>query len=355
MSNLSQFLAKPIPGLGFSGTDLTYLNSAARLLVENTDAGANADYPYLLLRTDRQIANAGGAIKFQAKNSVAVQIDAGVLRLQLNTLTSTLESSQLDFSVYGAGAVKTFSFRGDLTSVVPAVAGALSLGTAALPWSSVNAGDGTSGVTLSGAVAGPKVGTVTNHQFDLVQNNAVRLSLQTAGTIQMAASLIFSSNTRRITADMDNATLTLRFAFQTSTVNAATSLGVIANGTGVSAGVAVYGSNDASNGPSLTMTSTNAAATLNSTKAGTGTTQALSFQIDGTTAMQIATNKDILAGLSGAATTIAAGLFYIQAAAGAPTGVPTVRAGYVPVYFDSTNLFLYFYTGGTWKKSTVYA
>jgi hypothetical protein len=44
--------------------------------------------------------------------------------------------------------------------------------------------------------------------------------------------------------------------------------------------------------------------------------------------------------------------------AAAPAAPPPWHADmlrYVPMYFDTTNLFLYFYTGGAWKKSTVYA
>lgn len=51
-----------------------------------------------------------------------------------------------------------------------------------------------------------------------------------------------------------------------------------------------------------------------------------------------------------------AGFLYIPGGAGAPSGVPAIAgAGLVPLYFDQTNLFLYAYTGGAWKKSTVYA
>lgn len=66
------------------------------------------------------------------------------------------------------------------------------------------------------------------------------------------------------------------------------------------------------------------------------------------------TNGDMLFGKGSAATADTTGHHYIQAVAGAPSGVPTGYSGYVPMRYDSTNNFLYIYNGG-WKKSTVYA
>lgn len=46
------------------------------------------------------------------------------------------------------------------------------------------------------------------------------------------------------------------------------------------------------------------------------------------------------------------GFFYIPAAAGAPSGVPTAISGQVPMYYDSTNNYFYVYNGA-WKKVTL--
>jgi hypothetical protein len=48
-------------------------------------------------------------------------------------------------------------------------------------------------------------------------------------------------------------------------------------------------------------------------------------------------------------TSMTNGFFYIPAAGGAPSGVPTAVAGRVPMYYDTTNNNFYIYNGA-WKK-----
>lgn len=64
---------------------------------------------------------------------------------------------------------------------------------------------------------------------------------------------------------------------------------------------------------------------------------------------------NVVIGTAALATNAAFGFLYIPTCAGAPTGTPTTHTGMVPMIFDTTNKFLYFYVGGAWIKSTVYA
>lgn len=60
-------------------------------------------------------------------------------------------------------------------------------------------------------------------------------------------------------------------------------------------------------------------------------------------------------GTSALATNATEGFFHIQSCAGAPSGTPaTIPTGQIPMVWDSSNLQLYAYTGGAWKKSAVF-
>lgn len=56
--------------------------------------------------------------------------------------------------------------------------------------------------------------------------------------------------------------------------------------------------------------------------------------------------------VAGGSTGMTDGFFYIPAAAGAPTGVPTAIANTVPMYYDTTNNKFYVYNGA-WKSVTL--
>lgn len=56
--------------------------------------------------------------------------------------------------------------------------------------------------------------------------------------------------------------------------------------------------------------------------------------------------------VAGGSTGMTDGFFYIPAAAGAPTGVPTTVSGCVPMYYDTTNNKFYVYNGA-WKSVTL--
>lgn len=83
----------------------------------------------------------------------------------------------------------------------------------------------------------------------------------------------------------------------------------------------------------------------------TGGTAALNLTINGTSALLVSSTGNVSSG-SSVGTTMTNGFFYIPAAAGAPTGVPTAISGRVPMYYDSTNNQFYVYNGA-WKKVTL--
>jgi hypothetical protein len=85
---------------------------------------------------------------------------------------------------------------------------------------------------------------------------------------------------------------------------------------------------------------------------GGGTARNMTFQTDGTSAFTLDTNQ-ILFPAGTLATTMTKFFINIPGAAGVPSGTPATTTGF-PLYWDSTNLQLYVYTGGAWKKSAVF-
>lgn len=186
----------------------------------------------------------------------------------------------------------------------------------------------------------------------LVLQNSAALALF---TVDVNGNIIFGSTGKKITGDFSNATDASKVMFQTTTATSGTDVGAITNGVAAAgSGFTAYAGPDSAATNFLRIAATTAGVSINSTKSGAGVAQDLTLQASGVTSFTMKANNDLMLGIAGT-TTLAAGMVYLTSAAGAPTGVPTVRAGYVPIYFDSTNLFLYFYTGGAWKKSTVYA
>jgi hypothetical protein len=83
-----------------------------------------------------------------------------------------------------------------------------------------------------------------------------------------------------------------------------------------------------------------------STNTTIGTAYALNVAGGTTTLRNLVPNASL-------ATNMTDGFFNIPGAAGAPSGTPNNTTGF-PAYWDSTNLQLYIYTGGAWKKSAAF-
>jgi hypothetical protein len=88
---------------------------------------------------------------------------------------------------------------------------------------------------------------------------------------------------------------------------------------------------------------------------GSNNATSLALGTNGVMRVEITSAGSLVIGGAAVATNATDGFPYMPTCAGAPTGVPSAFAGRAPFVFDSTNNFLYFYVGGSWKKSTVYA
>lgn len=86
----------------------------------------------------------------------------------------------------------------------------------------------------------------------------------------LAGSLNFSGTGRRITADFSNATVANQLAFQTSTANNNTRVGILPNGTGNVARVAVCNNSDPTNSSEVSLAATSTDTRIESSLRGSG-------------------------------------------------------------------------------------
>lgn len=190
-----------------------------------------------------------------------------------------------------------------------------------------------------------------HQEYATAVNNVVTGYLPLDGSGTMTGNLAFSGTGLRITGDFSNATLTSRVAYQTSTANAATTVQVLPNGTGTESAFAFFSKSDGSAAqPIGVMLQSGSVTALSASTANSGAQGTVALEVGTTQVLVGQTNTDVTLGPSGAATTMSTGFPYVPAAAGAPTGTPTARTGYVPLYYDSTGNNLYAYNGGGWKK-----
>jgi hypothetical protein len=118
--------------------------------------------------------------------------------------------------------------------------------------------------------------------------------LTLSGSTTLTGNLAFTSTGQRITGDMSNATITNRFAFQSSTTNGNTSLNSIPNGSAVTATFNFYNSSDITNASLLAigvLGSTDA--TIRSNISGTGTYLPLTMYTGGSERMRIDTSGNV--------------------------------------------------------------
>jgi hypothetical protein len=106
-----------------------------------------------------------------------------------------------------------------------------------------------------------------------------------------SGNLTFTGTGNRITGDFSNATVANRVAFQTSTVNAATQVAAIPNGTATGSGFQAHNNADLTNSSSATMAVTaSGEARFSSAIQGTGTYLPMTFYTGGSEKMRILTS-----------------------------------------------------------------
>jgi hypothetical protein len=126
-------------------------------------------------------------------------------------------------------------------------------------------------------------------------------NLATTGSVTSAGSsnsgnLAFTGTGNRITGDFSNATVANRAMFQTSTVNTASDVGIIPNGTASTASVSTFNSSAPDNSAFLGLSITSSEARLRSSILGTGTYLPMTFQTGGSERMRVDTSGNFYVG-----------------------------------------------------------
>ena len=125
--------------------------------------------------------------------------------------------------------------------------------------------------------------TITN-----VTITTANVTTANIGTAFVSGNVSFTSTGNRITGDFSNATFASRVVFQTSTVNGATQLSAIPNGTGTVSTLQLYNNSDIANSSRTNLAIISTEARLSSDITGTGTYLPMAFSAGGSEAMRIA-------------------------------------------------------------------
>jgi hypothetical protein len=170
----------------------------------------------------------------------------------------------------------------------------------------------------------------------------------TGASLSLGGDITLTGSARRLRADMSSSPISNRFGFQTSTTDGNTVMSVIPNGISTTSAIRAFGTSDPDNANLGGLLVASNSVRLESSAAGTGTTQPIWLTINGTTKLEVAVLGSVVIGSAALATTATDGFLYIPTCAGTPTGVPTAFTGRVPMVYDTSANKFWIYNG-SWR------
>jgi hypothetical protein len=190
-------------------------------------------------------------------------------------------------------------------------------------------------------------------------NTEVATQLKTVGGLFQVSSdgsagetgFDFPTAGTRIRIDASNSTHASRFFFQDRGTNNGTIVASLPNGTGTAAGWRGYGNSDTTAALAYFDVAVVAGDRVRfmSNNLNSGTTLPIKIEIGSTALATFDTSNNVTVGPGSIATNATDGFLYIPSCAGAPSGTPTTKTGFIPLVYDSTNNILYAYSGGSWR------
>jgi len=157
--------------------------------------------------------------------------------------------------------------------------------------------------------------TTLGATLDILDNAVLLTATQTLTnkTLGLVGDLTFTGTGRRILGDFSNATVLSKLLFQTSTVNGATQMGAIPNGTGTQSSLFLYNTIDTTNTGAMRMSMGATAAIIDST--GIGAVPAVDLIVRAGTGLSSITFGAVASTLTmvGLTTTISGTVYYFGA------------------------------------------
>jgi hypothetical protein len=162
----------------------------------------------------------------------------------------------------------------------------------------------TNSPTVSGTWT--NLGTVTTTAINGGTINGTTIGATTASTgrfsgITDTGNLTFTGTANRISGDFSNGTYSNRVAFQTSTADSNTVVGVLPNGTATGGAYQVYNNSTPTNASLASLEASSSTVTLASSIRGSGTYLPMAFNVNGSESLRLLTTGAVSFGSSGTA------------------------------------------------------
>jgi hypothetical protein len=135
--------------------------------------------------------------------------------------------------------------------------------------------------------------SITNLALTSLTISSLSITNVSVASATVSSNLTFSSTAQRITADMSNATVSNRFAFQTSTTNGNTQVNAIPNGTSTTSQFIAYNNADSNNASSVQLAALSTTTRLLAGQTGTGSYLPLTFFTNGSEQARIDTSGNL--------------------------------------------------------------